>query len=274
MSTAAAMKRIGHGEDAEIFALEDRQLVKLFYPQHAGLVDIEADITRRAQQAGLPAPAVNRTVELDGRRGILFKDFEEGQTLRRCVRAKPWRLMAAARTLAELHAAIHAARVPGLPSQRAELARQIREASALTGAAKDAALARLDRLPDAETACHNDLHLNNVIVTSRGPVVIDWVLAAQGHPLSDVARTCLLLRLGDLPSNPVAAAALGAVRAAFERAYLARYFTLRPGSRAEVLAWELPVAAALASRRTHPVRQGQLVDVVNQHLRRRGPHAV
>jgi aminoglycoside phosphotransferase (APT) family kinase protein len=160
--------------------------------------------------------------------------------------------------------------VSGLPSQREELSRQIRGPAALSDAQKAGALAALERLPDGDAVCHNDLHLNNVVVTpSRGPVVIDWILAAQGHPLSDVARTCLLLRLGDVPANPLAAATLRASRAAFERAYLAAYFRLRPGSAAEVRAWELPVAAALAGRRTHPVRRQQMVDVVTERLQAR-----
>jgi hypothetical protein len=73
---------------------------------------MEAGITRRVQQAGLPAPKVNRIVEWDGRRGILFDEFDEGDTLRRCVRRQPWRLPEAARLLAELQTAIHACSVP------------------------------------------------------------------------------------------------------------------------------------------------------------------
>ena len=261
----APMKKIGQGEDAEIFALEGRRVLKLFYPHHAELVDIEADFTRRVQQAGLPAPAVSRVVELDGRRGILFDAFDEGVTLRQHVRRQPWRLPASARLLAKLQAAIHARRVPGLPSQRAELSRQIREAAALPRDLQDAALAALERLPDGDAVCHNDLHLNNVIVTSQGPVVIDWVLAAEGHPLSDVARTCLMLRLGVLPANPLASAALQVMRAVFERAYLSRYFQLQPGSIEAVRAWELPVAAALVSRR-ETVQQEQLLAVVKEHM--------
>jgi aminoglycoside phosphotransferase (APT) family kinase protein len=264
----ASMKKIGQGEDAEIFALDGRRVLKLFFPHHRDLAEPEADITRRVQQAGLPAPTVNRIVEVEGRRGILFDAFDEGITLRRRVRRQPWRLLEAARLLAKLQAAIHARGVPGLPSQRAELARQIEEAAALSADMTDAALAALQRLPDGEAVCHNDLHLNNLILTPRGPVVIDWVLATQGHPLSDVARTCLMLRLGRLPVTRLASSALQVMRAAFERAYLAAYFALRPGSPDDVRAWELPVAAALVGRRTHEQRD-QLLAVVASHLNAR-----
>ena len=262
----ASMKKIGQGEDAEIFTLDGRRVLKLFFPHHRDLAEPEADITRRVQQVGLPAPQVNRTVEWDGRRGILFDGFDEGQTLRRWVRTNPWMFFQAARTVAELQAAIHTRSVSSLPSQRAELARQIQEAAVLSAGMKDAALAALERLPDGHAVCHNDLHLNNIIVTSQRSVVIDWVLAAHGHPLSDVARTCLMLRLGVLPANPLASAALRVMRAAFERAYLAGYFQLRPGSIEAVRAWELPVAAALVSRRTIPMQRDQLLAVVAQHL--------
>lgn len=263
------MKKIGQGEDAEIFALEGRRLLKLFYPHHRDLVELEAGITQRVQQAGLPAPAVDSVVECRGRLGILFNDFTEGLTLRRKVRKQPWRLRAAARLLAELHATIHARSVAGLPLQRDELARQIQGAAALSPAIQEAAMRALNQLPAGEAVCHNDLHLNNVILAETGPVIIDWVLAAQGHPLSDVARTCLLLRLGLLPENPIAYTALSGARAWFERVYLDRYFELRPGAPQDVRAWELPVAAALAARRSNAQRRDQLLAVVAKHLRAR-----
>ena len=76
----------------------------------------------------------------------------------------------------------------------------------------------------------------NVIVTERGPCVLDWVDAAQGPAAADAARTLLLLEL----ARP--AQIEPAMRAAFVGAYRER---LAAGGQMELIApWALPVAVA------------------------------
>ena len=41
---------------------------------------------------------------------------------------------------------------------------------------------------------HLDLHPDNVLVSDKGPVVIDWTNARSGEPDHDVALTWLILR--------------------------------------------------------------------------------
>ncbi len=45
---------------------------------------------------------------------------------------------------------------------------------------------------------HLDLHPGNVVLTERGPVVIDWTNAREGEPDLDLAVTALLLALTGL----------------------------------------------------------------------------
>ena len=69
---------------------------------------------------------------------------------------------------------------------------------------------------------------------------------AQGPPLADVARTCLLIEHGS-PSqngNAVQGTRLESVRHRFLEAYLARYEELRPFEPSDLAIWELPTAAA------------------------------
>jgi hypothetical protein len=73
----------------------------------------------------------------------------------------------------------------------------------------------------------------------------------------------LQLRFGERPKAFLARAALESGRAVFWRAYLRHYLKLRPGQRAELARWELPVAVGMAGRREGRL-QLQLIERVSQ----------
>src|SRR5262249_16002391 len=84
----------------------------------------------------------------------------------------------------------------------------------------------------------------NVLVTRNGPVIIDWSGASRGHPLADVARTALLLQLGEPASSPLNRWLLASARALVRRSYVRRYLRLSPSTPEELAAWHLPLAVA------------------------------
>jgi aminoglycoside phosphotransferase (APT) family kinase protein len=79
----------------------------------------------------------------------------EGPTMLTSLR-RPWRMPRAAATLAELHARLHE-----IPFEDARL-------------------------------LHLDLHPDNVLLSSAGPVVVDWTNARAGEPAFDVALTWVI----------------------------------------------------------------------------------
>ena len=95
-------------------------------------------------------------------------------------------------------------------------------------------------------------------------MLIDWVLATRGNPLSDVAAAILQLRFGERAKNLVAHAALALGRAAFWRVYRSAYLRARPGGGDELARWELPMAVAFAGRREGRMKQQllQRIDVL------------
>jgi aminoglycoside phosphotransferase (APT) family kinase protein len=101
----------------------------------------------------------------------------------------------------------------------------------------------IDALPDGDRLCHGDFHPANVLLTASGPVVIDWVDATRGHPLADVARTLVILRLGR-PQIRVPRLVIAAVRYALVGVYQRRYASRSPVDWAEVRRWLAVVAAA------------------------------
>ncbi len=237
------MQPLGLGRTAELFEWQPGQVLKLFMdwcPRE--WVDWEVRITRSVHDFGLPVPAVIDVVEQDGRRGIVFERIT-GPSMLHVIQAQPWRLLQLARLLAELHAAMHAQAMPDLPSYRESLQRRIR-AAAVSDAAKATALRQIDQLPDDDRVCHGDFHPDNVIFSPRGPIILDWITAMKGHPLADVARTSLLLSIGEPPPNAKGRFVLTLGHDLFHAIYLRRYLQLRHVTRADVEAWRLPTTIA------------------------------
>ncbi len=98
-------------------------------------------------------------------------------------------------------------------------------------------------MPDDNQLCHGDFHPGNVMLTARGPIIIDWMTAKRGSPMADVARTLLLLAIGTPPS-PLERIIVNFVRGAFVKRYLEHYFKLRPANRQQLAAWKPIIAAA------------------------------
>ena len=150
---------------------------------------------------------------LEIRDDALVLELVEGPTMLADLGRRPWRLRAHARALASLHRDLH-----GVDYEDGRL-------------------------------LHFDLHPENVILGSSGPVVIDWTNARSGDPAVDVALTWLIARTsgglgGRLFSHPFLACF---DRADIERALpeAAAFRLADPNVRAEERA---AVRALLANR--------------------------
>jgi Phosphotransferase enzyme family len=93
---------------------------------------------------------------LEVRDDSLVLERIEGPTMLAELRNKPWRFPEHARSLAGLHRRLH-------------------------------------EIPfDGERLLHMDFHPDNVLLSPRGPVVIDWTNARAGKPQLDVAMTWVI----------------------------------------------------------------------------------
>ena len=64
---------------------------------------------------------------------------------------------------------------------------------------------------------HVDLHPENVILTKRGPQIIDWEGAAQGPAEADIAMCWVLMRTSEIPGPPAQRRVGAAGQALFSR---------------------------------------------------------
>lgn len=251
---------IGIGRTAEVYPWGEGQVLKLYRAEILReWAEREAAVGRMVSQAGLAAPAIDETVEVAGRAGIVYERVN-GPSMLDSLARRPWMLWRYARKFAEIHVAMHAAQADGLPSQRADLARAVTYAPRLPQPTRERALAALAAMLDGNVVCHGDYHPDNIIMAARGPIVIDWMTATRGNASADVARTVLLFRYGVLPAGvPVVKRIMtGVIRRAFLSAYLRRYRAQRSIDEADIARW-IPILAAARLNERIAVEESMLL---------------
>jgi Ser/Thr protein kinase RdoA (MazF antagonist) len=231
---------LAEGRTAEIYAWGEDQILKLFrqgWPERS--CQYEHRMALASQQTGYRVPAVGDLIEIDGRQGIIYQRVE-GRTMLQMMSKRPWKAAYFGRQMAQLHAEMHTHTAEGLPLVVERLTHKIQHAPRLTEGEKQRILTHLDALPVGDKLLHGDFHPDNIMLTNDGPIIIDWIDAAIGHPLADVARTLVIASVGIPPEERI----LAAFVKFFLRPYLPTYFKHSPYSRGELDTWVLPVAAA------------------------------
>jgi tRNA A-37 threonylcarbamoyl transferase component Bud32 len=210
-------------------------------PWHAN----EVAATRVAYKASLPVPEViDGLIEVDEREGIVFERVD-GPTMTEYLEDHPDKVECCAQQAAELHARIHSTEDIELPPLIEILTWSIHQADPLEERTRKAVLDVLNGLPAGGALCHNDFYPNNIIVSLRGPMVIDWAIGTRGSPLADHARTWLISRmwLGKLEEME-APEHLQLMWRRFWDTYFRRYGELPPFSLEDLIHWQIVAATA------------------------------
>lgn len=258
---------IAEGRTAEVHAWNENQVVKLFHSWcPADWVDQEIESSRAVSELDVPTPRFLDVVEVDGRRGIVYERVD-GPSMNSLLFSKPWALLQHARQLATLHTRMHSQHGQGLAPLRESLRLDIQRVETLPGDLKNRVLQLLDELPDGNALCHFDFHPEQVIVTKEGLFIIDWMTACHGHPLADVARTAVILNVGQSPTaNRVMRLITNILRGSFARTYISHYLQLNPQqAHDDIRTWMIPVAAGRLREDIQGERD-KLLSIIQSHL--------
>jgi Phosphotransferase enzyme family len=166
---------LGSGRSADVFAIGQGRVLRRYRVP----IDVaaEAGLMRHLSAAGYPVPEV---YDADGRDLVL--EQLDGVDMLADLGRRPWLIPRHARTLADLHDRLHQIAAPaGLPEV------------AGTGGAPG----------QGRVVLHMDLHPGNVMLASRGPVVIDWVGARAGAAGTDVAMAYLIMTTAETDLIPI-----------------------------------------------------------------------
>ncbi len=147
-----------------MYALDEARVLRRY--RAGGDVSAEAQVMAHVAEHGYPVVRVFTAAGCD-----LVLERLVGPTMLEALAAAQIDVDVAAGMLADLHAQLHA--VPGLAGS------------------------------PAERIVHLDLHPENVVLTPRGPVVIDWRNARDGVPNLDAAVSALIIaQVGVDPAHP------------------------------------------------------------------------
>ncbi|MCC7366934.1 MAG: phosphotransferase [Chloroflexi bacterium] len=171
-------RKLASGRDADVFELADPALHgRVLRRRRGGRLSVrEADVTRQARANGYPAPTV-----YDVRGADMLVERITGPTMLQDLGKKPWMVWRHARTLARLHRRLARIRpLDGMqPFPPAEFGGSVPDSGGVL--------------------LHLDLHPDNVILSPRGPVVIDWEAARRGEVDAAVALTWVIMATSEIP---------------------------------------------------------------------------
>jgi aminoglycoside phosphotransferase (APT) family kinase protein len=193
METELPGTLVGAGRNADVYDVGGGRVLRRYRDgRDAAAVDREAQVMAHARAHGVPVPEVFDVTGSD-----IVMDRAMGPTMLDVLGRQPWTLRRQARLLARLHETVHQA--PALPGLRAPCG---------------------DEDLDGQVLLHRDLHPMNVILTSAGPVIIDWEGAARGPAMYDVAWTWVIIASSEVQGTGLALAAVRAMQAQLNRSFV------------------------------------------------------
>ncbi len=232
---------IGKGRNASVYEWGKHEVLKLF--NEGFTMGREAENCRIINNLGIPSPEVVGTLKVDGCEAIIYERID-GITMTGSIENNRDSLAKHSRILAELHVMINSFKVNYPPNLVQELTSRISCIGSLNTKIKCEINEELGKLPEGNEICHYDFHTDNIIMSPRGPVVIDWANVLVGNSLADAARTSIIIGSPALPPGDCPYWLKDrASRLFFHDEYLHEYLRLRSISKADLEPWIQPIAA-------------------------------
>lgn len=262
------LRLLSQGNTAEVYQIDNDKVLKLF---RSGIPPIlcknEFEKTKTVSLIIDNSPRVYETVNIDGRDGIILERIF-GINMVEAMLKNVFKLKKQAQSLAKIHVDIQKETDKDIPTVKSVLLNNINMAKELTNAEKAKLAAYLKKLPDGSALCHFDFHPGNVIISAGKPVVIDWMTVSKGDPLSDAARTGILLKHGVMmTANALVKTIVHSFQNIIYKYYIKEYLRLTGAAIKDIDHWELPVAAARLIEWIDPKERELLLNMVRNQLK-------
>ena len=262
-------KIIGQGRTAEVFEWEKDKILKHYksgLPKIA--IENEYEISANISEQLNLVPKVYELIEINSRNGIVYEKIN-GITMMKVIASKPWRVKKEAQRLAELHKLIQQRVEFKLPCLKERLKDTISRVELLKDDVKTKLYKYIDELEDSDILCHGDFHPDNIMITSNGEKIIDWMTATKGNPLADIARTSVMFKFAVVPiKSYMEKQIVNFIRNRFYLEYLKHYIKLTGVKIEQIEQWELPVAAARLTEWLPENEIKDLLEFVNMEIRK------
>lgn len=198
------MKKIGVGNTAEVFLLNENLIVKLF-KEYITFEYAEKEFKKATKlQAELDCvPRAHTMVKLRGRYGIVY-DRVVGKDMLDIMTHNLGHLNENVRPFVYYQNKINGLRIDMGLGVKEKLSADILTSKNLSEAERDRVIDYIDKLPNGRGLCHMDYHPGNILLkddskTPLKPAIIDWQTAANGPASADIAKTYYLIRFGKVP---------------------------------------------------------------------------
>lgn len=255
---------IGKGRTADVYQVDFEKVLKLFHDGvNKDYIKGEYEISKLVYEKGISVPKVYEMVEMGGRVGIVFEKIT-GDTLLSHLSKKPWKIRYYAKEMAKLHYNIHQHTIDAVVDNKTMYQNSLNKIKDKYPINENKIIEYIDNLPFGNTICHGDFHPDNIMIENKKMVTIDWSNITKGHPLSDVARTYLLIRTpykpDDLPK--ILIPILSLMKRILGHYYLKTYMKLAGIKFKAIKEWFLPVFMVRLIERV-PGEEKWLIKTIN-----------
>lgn len=236
-------QRLGEGNTAAVFEWGKNEVIKIFHEHHQA--SSEADKAEIINRLGIPAPRLTNVIEHNGKTALIFERVY-GQTMLSLIEPTSKSIVYYAGIMANLQLDIHCIELePELESNlKQELIHKLNRTERLTGTQKEEIMKTINQLSNGQSLCHYDFHPGNIMMSSDGPVIIDWTNALIGHHYADVARSSMMLKSNAMPPEAPVWTKNRTYRDMFHDAYLKEYLNGGGTKHEELERWASPTLAA------------------------------
>lgn len=182
------MLKIGEGNTAEIFQLDNNRILKLFKPGYSKESMLH-EFHNHQVVSGLmdSAPKLYETVEENGRFGYIMEKINGTNLAELLLNEQTF--TDAMEKFVSLYKEWNKEASAEILSYKDWMKASLRGREGISGL-----LEKINQLPNGDILCHGDFHPYNIIVTSENkPIVLDFANVCRAPKEYDIARTYFLM---------------------------------------------------------------------------------